>query len=261
MKNHTPEVVPPGAAPVDIEKALKPYSDNLPYNRNRVIVEAQSFLDLAGRAIYELGKRLVLLREYEGDETFKEILENHFPDLCRRNAYYYVSFVEKTTQLPKLREFAEHKGNFSKCLELLTAYDEDELAVLDAGEPIAGRTLDDVAKMPVRVLRKTLRSQKEKHDKEKTYLEGDVAELRVKNQDLKTELKELESGTQTPEFYLSQIKKASRHITEAIKIVTALPDNVIGENFDLQIEVNKAWSSLDTMVKNVDLKIRDAIGD
>jgi len=61
------------------EKALKPYADNLPYNRDRVIEETKFLMRHEVIAKYEIGKRLILLREQEGVNTCAALFESHFP--------------------------------------------------------------------------------------------------------------------------------------------------------------------------------------
>ena len=243
----------------DISKALQPYSDNLPYDRNRVVEETKFLMRHEIVTKYEIGRRLILLRENEGVRTCGQIFEEHFPGMSRQRAYEYMLFSRKVAQLPKVREFAEGNGNFRKCLDLLSHCDEEELALLEAGGAVAGVQLDVIDKMTVRELKESLRGSSEKHTKEKTYLERDLAELRVKNEDLKEELIIMESGTQTPKAYEDQYRKADKHVLEAVKIINALPDELLKEDFDLQIKVSRLVSSLETLVSHMTFRIRDAI--
>ena len=196
------------------EKALLPYSDNLPYDRNRVIEETKFLLKHEIVAKYEIGRRLILLREMEGCPNFGQLLEKYLPGLKRQRAYEYILFAQKITGLPKLMDFAQGGKNWVKILLLLEACDEDELAALEAGESIAGKTLDDVDKMTVRELKKALRKAKDKTQP----LQEQIAEQDAEKRELQAEIDLLKSGKPTPEYYINQVKKLEKAVDEVVRI-------------------------------------------
>lgn len=240
-----------GEQQAEQDKALAIYSDNLPYDRNRIIEETKFFLKHEVVAKYEAGKRLILLREQEGVQTFAQILGKNFPGLSRRHAYNYISFAQKITQLPKIRDFAEGEGNFSKCLALLESLDEDELAALEAGEPIAGKTLDEIDKMTVRELKKALRKEKEKNQP----LTEQVAALDKEKRDMAEELSEVKQGKRSPERYWEDFKRADEHITAAVMIIRGLPKEVLREDITLLAKVGSLVGAMEIMVENLNIQI------
>lgn len=239
-----------------MDKDLMPYADGLPYDCNRVIEEAKFFLRHEVASRYEVGKRLILLRDQEGVKTYEQIIAEHFPGLSRRCSYNYILFARKIVQLPRVRDFAEGNGNFVKCLALLESFDEEDLAVLEAGGAVAGVTLDDADKMSYRELKTALREEKEKARLDKK----EFAELEEKNKDLKAEIHDLRSENKTPDIHLERLKKADRHITEAVKCLVSIPDEAIKEYLDLQVKISRAITSIEQMAQNLNIKLADAVG-
>lgn len=245
----------------ELEKALKPYSDNLPYDLNRVIDETIFLLKHEIRAKFEIGKRLFLLKEKETCPKFGQVLENYFPGLSRQRAYEYMLFSQKIINLPKLQEFADGKKNWTKALALLESFDEDELKALDSGESIAGHTLDQFDTMTLKELKTALRKEKKKHEKETAALKGDIEHLEEEKTEIKEKLDTARAGVRTPEQYLQMYKKADKHITEAVKIIKALPVDLLKEDFELMVAVNQHLITLETMVNNLTMHVRGAMMD
>lgn len=233
------------------DKALKPYADNLPYDRDRVITETKFLMRHEVIAKYEIGKRLILLREQEGVRTCGQILEEHFPGMSRQRAYEYMLFARKVANLPKVRDFAEGNGNWKKCLALLESFDEEELAALEAGESVAGKTLDDVDKMSFRELKAAMRKGEEKINKIKTDSAMTIFELEDKNRELEDENKSFKSGIKTPDDYWQQYKRADKQITDAAMIIKRLPEHIIVEDIVLRAKVSGALFVIETMVQNI----------
>lgn len=245
-------------ARMDLERALKPFADNLEYNRDRVIEETIFILKGEVVAKYEIGKRLILLKERESVETFRHILETYFPGLERSYAYRYMLFTRKVSQLPNLKSFAEGNGNFAKCLALLEFHDDEELALLEAGEPVAGVKLDEIDKMSFRDLKKTLRGVTENHRKERVYLEGDVSQLRIEVEDLKEENKGLRSETQTPEIYAKKYAKVDKLLTEAVRTLGEIPPDALINDPELNVKVNISVFALERITAALSEKINEA---
>jgi hypothetical protein len=154
-----------------------------------VIEETKFLIKHEITAKFEIGRRLILIREQEGVPTLGQVLEEHFPGLTRSAAYRYMLFSKKVTELPKIRNFAESGGNWIKAIALLESHDEDELAALEAGESVTGMTLDDVDKMSFRELKTNLRKEKEKNKRGQEQ----VVELESQVKDLQKNLKEAQS--------------------------------------------------------------------
>lgn len=152
-----------GGQQKNADKSLSIYSNNLSYDRDRIIEETNFLLKHKVITEFEIGKRLIVIRDQEGATTWSQIIEEHFPGLHIRQAQRYMLFSRKVDQLPKIKDFAEGAGNFRKCLELISSFDEADLAALDCGDSVSGVTLDDVDKMSFRELKENLRKEKYKN--------------------------------------------------------------------------------------------------
>ncbi len=238
-------------------KALAPYSDNLPYDRNRIIEETKFLLKHEIVSKYEIGKRLILLQEREIGKTFSHILEEHFPGLSYRYAHKYMLFTRKIAALPKLKEFAEGGNNWTKALALIESFDEEELAALEAGGSIADMTLDAIDKMSYRELKIALRNNKT-HIK---HLEGSNEELETENVQLNRKLRkkpdepEAVKVRRAEKRWYDDYQEVDQLITKAVVTLNRMPEEAIQEDFDLQVKVTNALNILERMVGNLTLKI------
>lgn len=241
-----------GDAPQEnIDKALKPYSDNLPYNRDRIIEETKFFLKHQVIARYEAGRRLILLREQEVGHLFAQVLKDHFSGLGRRTAYEYMLFSRKIAGLPKLRDFAEGNGNFKKCLALLETFDEKELSDLEAGDTVAGIKLDEVDKMTVREMKDKLRKEKHTQQNLNNIIAGQELELG----ELEKENETLRAGKLTPEDHMKAFLKADKHASQAILLIDSLDFEVLRDNMPFLAKVSALVSSLEILVHNADARL------
>ena len=109
-------------------KMLRPFNpEGQPYNRERVVQEAQFFLYHHAKAGYELGKRLVLLKENESAQLVAQIIEEklHLP---LRTAQFYEMLARICAQSDKFRAVFGQPGQASKGLALLAGLSDPEVA-------------------------------------------------------------------------------------------------------------------------------------
>lgn len=145
---------------VHSSEIMERFGDGLPYDRSRVVNEARFYMAQSAEAMLEAGKRLVLLKEHESHGEFIEVVESQLgvheraAQRMMKAAIKYMSpaLQSKATTLSVLGK--------SKLLELVSEDDED-LAELAEGGTVAGLTLDDVDRMSVRELRRSLREARE----------------------------------------------------------------------------------------------------
>jgi hypothetical protein len=175
------------------EKAgmLVPFSDGMPYNRERVIQEAKFCLQVEIAARFEVGRRLLLLKENEGVHTCALILDEHFPGLSRRSAFNYMLFAKKAADLPKFRAWAEGKDNYSKALALMTELSEADLADFESEQSLLGLPKDKLDRLSVRELKDYIKKLKKQHDNELIKVGGDRV---TENERLKKRLEALEAA-------------------------------------------------------------------
>ncbi len=169
---------------------LVPFSDGMPYNRERVIQEAKFCLQVEIAARFEVGRRLLLLKENEDWATLPNILQEHFSGLSRRSFARYVLFAKKAADLPKFRAWAEGKDNWSKALALLEEASEADLAEFEAEGALLGLPKDKLDRLSVRELKDYIRKLAKLHEKEMEQVGGETV---LENQRLKKRLEALEA--------------------------------------------------------------------
>lgn len=197
---HTPELAP---LPTNTEgwqedanqlalhtsEVMQQFGDGLPYDRNRLVNEAQFYMAQSAEAMLEAGKRLIVLKENEPHGEFVEITENTL-GLNVRTAQLMMKATLKYSS-PQLESKAKTFSLLgkSKLFELMTEDDED-LAELAEGGTVVGLTLDDVDRMSVRELRRALREAREdttakakvtaSKDSKINELDAELAKLKAK---------------------------------------------------------------------------------
>jgi hypothetical protein len=170
---------------------LAPFSDGMPYNRERVIQEAKFCLQVEIAARFEVGRRLLLLKENEDVRTFGQILEDHFSGMRRQRAYEYLIFARKAADLPRFRAWAEGKDNWSKALALLEEASEADLAEFEAEQSLLGLPKDKLDRLSVRELKDYIRKRIKQHENELEKAGGDTV---LENKRLKKRLEALEAA-------------------------------------------------------------------
>lgn len=172
------------------QKLLKPYTDGLPYNRDRVIAAAKQDLSEATDKIISVGKRLIWVQAEESvqpvAQSFDQILVSHFPELSRRSAYNFMRLAKCSVDDPYFYESVKHK---SKQIALLEALPDEEIQELASGGIVAGITLDEVDRTPKRDLMDKLR--KYQRDKDRGQMQLREAEDKIK--DLEGKIKDLQN--------------------------------------------------------------------
>ncbi len=168
------------------KKLLAPYTDGLPYSRDRVIGEAKRHLYQSFESAIECGKYLIWLHEEEG-QTFALLYQQHFSHVSFRTAKNFMRLARVSVEHPKLQGFIEK--NRSRAIALLEILDEEDLTEFDRTGSIAGMEMDEVEKLPVRQLKDELRAAKKKEDRGKIQLRE--AEDKIK--DLEGKIKDLEN--------------------------------------------------------------------
>lgn len=140
-----------------LAKIDEKYGAGLPYDRRRVVLEARSFVQLTGETLFELGKRLLLLKEHEPHGDFLEAIgeigvEHTFATRAMKAALKFSPANASASQpLARLGQ--------SKLIELLVLDDEQVEALQDGGT-VAGLNLDKLDRMSTRELREALRKER-----------------------------------------------------------------------------------------------------
>lgn len=134
------------------------YSDKLPYDAKRLENEVMFYLSQSAEAMFEAGKRLILLKEHEGHGNFISSLNRI--GIERRTA---TNFMRAAAKFSGAKEKAlSHLGK-TKLLALMTEADEDIDALVDGGT-LAGHNMDGLERMSARELIKELRAAKQEKE-------------------------------------------------------------------------------------------------
>jgi hypothetical protein len=136
------------------------YGDGLPYQRERVVHEAQFYLAQSAEAMLEAGKRLIQIKENEPHGEFVQIVEQQL-GLASRSAQRMMQASVKYLS-PRLASKASPMTLLgrSKLFDLMNESDDDIEALAEGGT-LAGHTLQEFEHMTRRELQAALRDHKQ----------------------------------------------------------------------------------------------------
>lgn len=157
------------------------YGDGKVYSRQRIVVESRGLTHVAGEAMLELGKRLILLKEHEPHGEFLNSVNEIGIEITfvKRAMKAAVKFCVPKGAAPHL--FAGIGQ--TKLIELLVL-DDEEIADLGKGGTVAGLTLDEIDRMSTRELRSTIRKERQKRQHETEASERLIADKNKKLDEL-----------------------------------------------------------------------------
>jgi hypothetical protein len=136
------------------------YGDGLPYQRERVVHEAQFYLAQSAEAMLEAGKRLIQIKEHEEHGVFIDIVQSNL-GMEKRTAQRMMGAAAKYLA-PRLAAKATTLSLLgrSKMFDLMNESDEDIESLVDGGT-LAGHTFDEIEAMSARELKAALRDHKQ----------------------------------------------------------------------------------------------------
>lgn len=236
--------------------ALIPFTDNLPYDRERIIQEAKFCLEVEVKARFEVGKRLLLLRENEDVRTFGQLLEEHLPGLSRQRAYEYILFAKRAAHLPQFRTWASGRNNWSKALALMETVSEEELREFEEGS-VLGTPVDEIDRMSVRELKARLRKQQEQHQKEMARA---LEPLRQEIESFKEEVKLLKAEKEKTDLdaAIERMKAADKKILEGMKLLASIPRELIAQEPVLRDRLLGVTGMVLRVVENFEVMVLEA---
>lgn len=240
-----------------LAKALTPFSDNLPYDRNRLIQETKICLVMDIQLRHEIGRRLILLRENEGGQTFGHILDEHFPGLSRSAAKNYIKFSRIAQTLPKFQAFANGRDNWSKALTIMESVSEGDLEDFEADGSVLGIPVDELDKMSVRELKGRIK----KLEKDKDEVVAQVTQPLIKSvQELEDKIKLLEAEkhdlTAGDAFDFAQ--KAQKKIMDAFLMLMKVPRELIAREPSLRDALLGTCGLVMRVVENFEVVVLEA---
>lgn len=137
---------------------LDKFGDGTRYSREHFESVARSHLSRAGEELLMAGAALLVLKQHEGHGSFADSLRRIGvePRLARR----LMQVRLRLDKVPAASALIESAQSRSKMLELLVL-DDTELQELGEGGSVAGITLDDVERMTVTELRRSIREARQ----------------------------------------------------------------------------------------------------
>lgn len=191
---------PPGD---DKTAALAPYTDGLPYDRDRVMTEIKFFMVQTVQGFIEMGKRLVVLKEMEGHGRFYACLDEM--GIHPRSACNYMAVAKKLANRKRISDLKiiDLKEGVGKLYALLDI-PEEELAEFDETGELRGLTMDEIDALSVRELKARLRQRNQQI--EQGTLQLQEANRRVDA--LEEEIRDLKSPkrSEAEERFLSRMQ-------------------------------------------------------
>ena len=187
---------------------LAKFGDGLPYDQERLIHEAQFYMQQSAEAMLQAGRRLVVLKEAAGHGSFIEIVEGRLGLNYKTAARMMQAAVKFTgpalANVAAPRHLIEAAGSKTKLFELMVLDDED-LEALAEGGTVANLTLDDVERMSSKELRAALREAKENYQAQA----GVLSDKNTKIDKLTTELRKVKrrSAEASPDVVAGELQE------------------------------------------------------
>jgi hypothetical protein len=227
------------------EEALKPFTDNLPYDRDRVVNETKFYVNQSALGIMEAGRRLILLKAQEGHGGFGKALEEiNLPERTARRFMVTASkFAGKTATLADLGK--------SKLYALLDVPD-DELEEFEKTGLLYGADRDEIDAWGVKELKDHIRKQNKQFEKGKKQLEEKDKKIKALEDILRPKL-----YTDTDEEVMDTLKSAHLEFLKGFSEYSRALAKIDGASGLIQMEA----LTLITWLRNSIVAEKDALFD
>lgn len=223
------------------------YGIDMPYNLE--VFKARIRLSAAESAarLIEVGLMLIQIKEHEPHGSWLDILDEI--GLGRRFAQRCMQAAAKLRDMPRITSLGT-----SKALELLSE-DDDQLAELEAGGTLAGKTFDELDCMTTRELRALLREERQERAEEKAADEEIIAAKEQRIQKLTRDKRKAGSEQQLreqAEELLRDIDEAAVEATSAMARMKQLVGEIrmlygneglaVDADIEERLEANAEWA-------------------
>ena len=218
------------------------YGMDLPYQLDIYVAAIRQRAAESAMRLIEIGRLLILIREREPTPVYMSALER-----CGITPRFAQRAIQTAV---KLADRAEIQAlGVSKALELLSE-DDDALDALADGGTVAGLTLDDIDRMPVSELRKTLRTERAERAEEKATDEDIIRRKderinkltrehrRVARSSAREQVADLLTSLDTVAVEVSTQIKLLRDTASAIRAAYAEAGEALDEEVAARIEQN-----------------------
>lgn len=218
-----------------LTRALVPFGGNLPYSRERYQQEIHMLYAMHGIMRFEIGRRLIVMWEQEREvvRTFGQFLNKFFPDLDRQRAYEDMQYAVYAEKSPLFKQFAEGKGNWSKALAMMAAFDEEKFAEFEKTGEILGLTVDELDRLSLSELKKRVRKLEQGQDK---AVHDATMKVAAENAGLKAENEDLKAALAEPgvESVIKVIRAAEDKLLEVVKLIRKIPKTILVQEQSLR---------------------------
>ncbi|MCL4503843.1 MAG: hypothetical protein M1438_18625 [Deltaproteobacteria bacterium] len=230
-----------------LEKELKEFSGNLPYDQARVIERTQDGFRQGAQGFYLAGLGLILLERHEAVQTFGLVLEQYFPGISRAAAFNYMRFSRAMSNHPTFKTFIYERGGYSKALTMLEACSEEEIAEFEQSGQLREFTQDEIDKMSVRQLKRALRKAK---DKQAQAVKKATEKLSEENVELVKEVEALKAALTPAELAAAKkvFGRMSQKMTEIINLARHLDLKLLASDWASRIRTLQELSRVENLV-------------
>lgn len=200
------------------------FGDGLPYDRERLIGMARTYMAASAEAMLEAGKCLVQLKENEPHGEFGQIVERRLGIPARTAQKMMAASVKflspaLASKAPTLALLGK-----SKMFELM-AEDDGTLAALAEGGTLAGATIDEIDAMSARELRAALRERDQRLGARQRMLDKAQAEVnRLKEAD---DMRRNGAADEREAAQVDELRDAGLNAELALKQLVAAVDEVL----------------------------------
>jgi len=206
----------------DIETVERLYGDGMPYELDRIENEIKFYMTQTAQALFESGKRFLLIKTHEKHGDYIAALERI--GVPQTTAAYAMAVVKRFgSNRPALGDLGSAK------LKMLTVFEEKDIAEYVKGGPLGEISHDDVAKMTTRELEAEVRKLREKVKKTEAVVkekirqkDEQIANLELENEHLQPPTKEQVAQAalqKMTEEYTYALAKVNSSIRDAISLV------------------------------------------
>jgi len=190
------------------ERALMPFTDNLPYDCTRIKNELKFLTTIHAVSGFEIGKRLVAICENEPHKDFQYILDEL--NLSRRTALRYMEAARRFINAPKLR-----KG--IKSINKLLALDisDKEIEEAERTGKVLGRPVEQIDRMTIAEIREENKKLKKRNEEAKEQVE----QLRKEKAELEQRINDWQEGgsdDQRVNEWINDLEKKMRVVASAL---------------------------------------------
>jgi hypothetical protein len=233
---------------------------------NVITAEIKSYKEMAGYAVFEIGKRLKYVKKNSiifgfDDKSFVKWCENNL-DMTWQTAYKFIQIFEQFGSFATSRKLPT--GKLFEMLALPESINKEEFIQKPHIIPSTGeqKTVEDMTVKELREVKRTLKEVQDKNKKLETELEQEknkeptIQEKEVIPEDIKIKLKKLEEDLKKKNTELQNTnitKQAKEKLDKEIKQLKEDKKKVEDEKSELEKQLNSEEFELIKLTKEQEI--------